>query len=47
MSITEDEVKELLHRLDQCHMPFTCPHGRPTLIKFSNYEIEKMFKRVI
>ena len=47
MSITEDEVKELLVRLDSCHMPFTCPHGRPTLIKFSNYEIEKMFKRVI
>lgn len=47
MAITESEVKELLNKLDQCHMPFTCPHGRPTLIKITNYEIEKMFKRVI
>lgn len=47
MGITEAEVKELLNKLDQCHMPFTCPHGRPTLVKLTNYEIEKMFKRVI
>lgn len=47
MGITDAEVKELLVKLDQCHMPFTCPHGRPTLVKLTNYEIEKMFKRVI
>lgn len=47
MGITEAEVKELLIKLDECHMPYTCPHGRPTLIKITKYEIEKMFKRVI
>lgn len=47
MGITDAEVKEILNKLDQCHMPFTCPHGRPTLVKLTNYEIEKMFKRVI
>lgn len=47
MAITEQEVKELLAKLDTCKMPYTCPHGRPTLVKITLYEIEKMFKRVI
>lgn len=47
MDITEQEVKELLNKLDTCKMPYTCPHGRPTLVKLSLYEIEKLFKRVI
>lgn len=47
MDITEQEVKELLNKLDSCKMPYTCPHGRPTLVKLSLYEIEKLFKRVI
>lgn len=42
-----DEVNTLMKNLDSCKMPYTCPHGRPTLIKFSLYEIEKMFKRVM
>ena len=45
--ILESEVKELINSLKQCNMPYTCPHGRPTLVKISTYEIEKMFKRVI
>ena len=45
--ILESEVNELLNNLKQCQMPYTCPHGRPTLVKISTYEIEKMFKRVI
>jgi DNA mismatch repair protein MutL len=47
MHISIDEVRSLLKDLDKCEMPYTCPHGRPTMIKFSTYEIEKMFKRVI
>lgn len=47
MHIREDEVKTLLQDLDKCEMPYTCPHGRPTMIKFTKYEIEKLFKRVI
>ena len=45
--ILESEVKELINSLKQCNMPYTCPHGRPTLVKISTYEIEKMFKRFI
>lgn len=47
MLVTVEEVNHLLNELDQCKMPYTCPHGRPTLIKFSLYEIEKLFKRVV
>lgn len=47
MNISFEEVNELLKKLDECKNPFTCPHGRPTIIKFTKYEIEKLFKRVI
>ena len=47
MHILKEEVTSLLNDLDNCKMPFTCPHGRPTLIKFTVYELEKLFKRVI
>jgi DNA mismatch repair protein MutL len=46
-NILDIEVAELINNLKCCQMPFTCPHGRPTLVKISTYEIEKMFKRVI
>lgn len=46
MHILTEEVSCLLQDLDNCSNPFTCPHGRPTIIHFTKYEIEKFFKRV-
>lgn len=40
------EVKALLNDLDKTENPYTCPHGRPVIIKMTKYEIEKMFERV-
>jgi len=45
-SLEPEEIKSLLAQLSTMENPFSCPHGRPTFIKFSKYEIEKMFKRV-
>ena len=39
------EMKELFMRLDACENPFSCPHGRPTLIRFSQSDLERQFKR--
>jgi DNA mismatch repair protein MutL len=39
------EMKELMASLDACENPFSCPHGRPTLISFSLTDIERQFKR--
>ncbi|MDQ0193310.1 DNA mismatch repair endonuclease MutL [Paenibacillus wynnii] len=45
--LTEQEVDSLLTRLSACKQPYTCPHGRPILISFSVYDLEKLFKRVM
>ncbi|NLC48608.1 MAG: hypothetical protein GX758_04545, partial [Tenericutes bacterium] len=45
-SITVYEQEELINSLFKCEFPYTCPHGRPTIIKYPLYELEKMFKRV-
>jgi DNA mismatch repair protein MutL len=41
------EMEALLQSLRTCLSPYTCPHGRPIIIHFSTYDIEKMFKRVM
>lgn len=45
--LNETEMNRLLNDLSKTTDPFTCPHGRPVIIHFSTYEIEKMFKRVM
>lgn len=41
------EIKHLLEELMQCENPYTCPHGRPTMISMTKKEIEKKFKRIV
>lgn len=45
LSLTE--INAIIKNLRTCENPYTCPHGRPTLIKLSHYDIERMFKRVV
>lgn len=45
--ITLDEVNALVSRLRNCNNPFTCPHGRPTIIRYSKTDLEKMFMRIM
>jgi len=40
------EAKSLIERMLTLENPFTCPHGRPTIVELTKYELEKMFKRV-
>lgn len=44
---SQDEINHLLDQLTKADNPYTCPHGRPTIVKFSQYEIEKWFKRIV
>ena len=45
MHISHEAQEELLDELCACDNPYNCPHGRPTIIKFSIYDLERMFKR--
>ena len=45
MLLTKEEVDSLMQELLKLPNPFTCPHGRPTVIKMSKYEIERKFAR--
>lgn len=45
--LTEAECRELIHALLALDNPFTCPHGRPTLVALTQVDIEKMFKRIV
>lgn len=46
-AMSEEEAKALIDELLQLDNPYHCPHGRPTIIAFTKYEIEKKFKRII
>ena len=39
------EMKDLIHEMSNCINPYSCPHGRPTMIKMNRYDIERAFKR--
>lgn len=45
--LTDQDMVRLLEDLRKTNDPFTCPHGRPVIIHFTYYEIEKMFKRIM
>ena len=45
MALTPEEVEKLMEQLLSLPNPFTCPHGRPTAIKMSKYDIERKFAR--
>lgn len=45
--ISEREATALLEDLRQCEKPYTCPHGRPIIVKISIGQIERLFNRVI
>ena len=44
-NITIKEMERLISDLRKCDNPYNCPHGRPTIIFYSTYELEKLFKR--
>ncbi|MFP3981312.1 MAG: DNA mismatch repair endonuclease MutL [Desulfobacterales bacterium] len=46
-ALTEKEMTALLKQLDSCDNPFYCPHGRPTLIRWSLPYLEKNFRRIV
>ncbi|MDR6721943.1 DNA mismatch repair protein MutL [Paenibacillus amylolyticus] len=45
--LTNQEAEVLIQRLGSCRQPYTCPHGRPIVVSFSTYDLEKLFKRVM
>lgn len=45
--LKNNEMADLVNQLRETEDPFTCPHGRPIIINFSNYELERLFKRII
>lgn len=45
--LSRDEIKELIKELMTLENPYHCPHGRPTIISMTKYELEKKFKRII
>lgn len=46
-NVTISEMENLIKDLRRTKNPYTCPHGRPTIIEYPTYELEKLFKRVM
>ena len=46
-NMEETEINALVKQLSECKNPFTCPHGRPTIINITQTEIEKLFLRIM
>jgi len=44
-TVSNFEMMNLIKELDKCDYPFTCPHGRPTIVKFPLSDLEKLFRR--
>ena len=45
--LNHDEMEKLIEDLRYINDPFYCPHGRPIIIKFTEYELNKKFRRII
>ena len=43
--LSENEINDLMSKLAECDNPYSCPHGRPTFIRISSYDIERSFRR--
>ena len=44
-ALTIEAMQSLVNRLFECQYPYTCPHGRPTMVQFSKRQLEAMFNR--
>ena len=42
-----EEMENIIEKLSKCKNPYNCAHGRPSIINYSTYELEKLFKRVM
>ena len=45
--ITIEESRRLIDNLKKCDNPFNCAHGRPSIIHYPKYELDKLFKRAV
>lgn len=43
--LTHEEMRRLIQQLERCAQPRTCPHGRPTIIRFDSNQLERLFGR--
>lgn len=45
--LSMEGMQNIVDNLMRCDNPYVCPHGRPTIIYYSSYDLEKLFKRVV